>query len=748
MAPARSSALVVSLVVTLAGLATAVEPAAVAKPVQIFVADSFADLSPGTRVAVSVDPLGTLQLGRRLAPLATLAEPFVFSAAADRDGWIVGTGSSGRVLRIRPDGSVVELFAAPEPEVFAVLAFDGNVFAATSPDGKVYRIARDGTATTFFDPPDRYVWALARDRRGDLLVATGLDGRLYRVRNDGSSEVVLETPDRHLRSLAVLADGSILAGTAGEGKILRLAGGAKEALSTVHDSTLTEIVALVARPDGGAWAVALASEASLLDLSGRPPATIQGEGVTVVVQEATSGSRPGGATGPRSVILDLAPGGAVDELGRFDDRTVHSALLVGEELWLGTGEEGELFRVAGRRLILEKDFEERQVPALAAGPAGAAVLTANGVAAYRLGGELEQAELEQEGVFTSQVLDAGQPARFGSLRWEGQAPRGTGVEVSARSGMSQEPDDTWTAWTPAAEGREASLAALSPGRYFQWRATLRGPGATTPTVTRVEVSYRQENQRPAIAKLTVLEPGQILVPQSFNPGNQVYEPWSPNQEGIFTTLTPASSDDDASLKTLWKKGYRTVRWEASDPNGDALRYTLEVRPAGDDDGDEDGEATGDEAGGGDEKQPWLTVAEDLEETHLGFDATVLPDGRYRFRLTASDLGARPAGEALAARELSELVTVDLTPARLVAARRQGDRIRVELADSSPLLDVALSADAGAWEEAIPVDGLLDGRRETLDVAVPAAAHVLLLRVTDSAGNVVTFDLLAEAAKDR
>ena len=62
---------------------------------------------------------------------------------------------------------------------------------------------------------------------------------------------------------------------------------------------------------------------------------------------------------------------------------------------------------------------------------------------------------------------------------------------------------------------------------------------------------------------------------------------------------------------------------------------------------------------------------------------------------------------------------------------------------SPLRDAVVSIDAGDWRPAVAADGLLDGRRETLRIERPEGARMLLLRVSDAAHNVITFDLLAE-----
>ncbi len=98
----------------------------------------------------------------------------------------------------------------------------------------------------------------------------------------------------------------------------------------------------------------------------------------------------------------------------------------------------------------------------------------------------------------------------------------------------------------------------------------------------VEISYLQSNQPPQLDELAVLEPGQILVPSNFNPQNQVFEPAYPNREGIFTTL--AETKDNRGLKPLWKRGFRTLRWTARDPNEDELTFAVDVRREDDADG--------------------------------------------------------------------------------------------------------------------------------------------------------------------
>ena len=71
------------------------------------------------------------------------------------------------------------------------------------------------------------------------------------------------------------------------------------------------------------------------------------------------------------------------------------------------------------------------------------------------------------------------------------------------------------------------------------------------------------------------------------------------------------------MKTLWKKGHRSLRWSVEDDNGDELRYRLAFRPEA---------AAGNGAGPEGAADGWLPMAGDLEDDHFGFDSTALPDG--------------------------------------------------------------------------------------------------------------------------
>ena len=144
------------------------------------------------------------------------------------------------------------------------------------------------------------------------------------------------------------------------------------------------------------------------------------------------------------------------------------------------------------------------------------------------------------------------------------------------------------------------------------------------------------------------------------------------------------------------------------------------------------------------------MVKDLKEDHYSFDAMALPDGVYRFRLRASDRPSNDPAAALVAERVSEPVVIDHTPPELVKVERaDGKPLRVTVRDAlSPLREAVASVNAQDWKPVPAADGLVDGRTEVLLVDPPAhPGDLLLLRVTDAAHNVVTFDL-SDRSKSR
>ncbi|HET8798283.1 MAG TPA: hypothetical protein VFO89_11385, partial [Thermoanaerobaculia bacterium] len=170
-------------------------------------------------------------------------------------------------------------------------------------------------------------------------------------------------------------------------------------------------------------------------------------------------------------------------------------------------------------------------------------------------------------------------------------------------------------------------------------------------------------------------------------------------------------------KRMFRKGFRTVAWRASDENGDAIRYALSFRRKG--------------------SERWLRLRENMEETQINFDTSQLPDGRYELRLAATDSPDNPEG-ALTDEKDGVEIEIDNTAPK-IAFSRNGDRIVVRITDElSPIGKVEYSVDAEKWIRMTPADGIADGRDETFTLEAPQVnGKFVVVRAVDGQYNVGT-----------
>jgi hypothetical protein len=125
----------------------------------------------------------------------------------------------------------------------------------------------------------------------------------------------------------------------------------------------------------------------------------------------------------------------------------------------------------------------------------------------------------------------------------------------------------------------------------------------------------------------------------------------------------------------------------------------------------------------------LEVRDRINGTQLGVDTTSLPDGWYRFRLTATDAPQNPEG-SLETTRLSRWFAVDNTPPR-IELMRDGAMWTATVTDElSPITRAEWSRDGERWQALAPADGLLDGRRERFDFPAEDSGHLIVVRVVD------------------
>jgi len=656
----------------------------------------------GDGVAVSAD--GRLEGVDRWEAVASLDEPVVVAGGLDRDGsLIVGTGYPANLYRVE-DGEAELLTAVPGEQVTAVLPTADGVLVATVAPGVLYRW-RDGQLEEAGRLGDGGIWDLAVFD-GTVIAAAGSPAALFRLGPQGFQRW-LELPDVHARCLEVAGD-TLLVGTSGKGLILGVTRSGQMSLLT--DSPFTEISDMVAVDDGSIWAVALVGEPAE-----SPPAKKDKNG-SDGDDDADDSTETAGldldlpkinGNTATSEVFRLTPEGALLSIHRFTKQVASAVAWDGTGLLVGTGFEGEIWRFVadgGARLTT---VDAVQVVGILGG--GEILLAQGPAAVFR-----RQTGGGQAGRFRSGAQRFPRPMRFGEYR---VFPAADGAQIRFRTGASEKPDQSWLAWgewMSAAEGK----VPLPPARSLQWELEL----PVGETVDRVEVAMAEINLPPELSSVTVEAPGVVFL-AAPPPSGPVIDAEHPDVSGIFTVIDEKSSRQASSAKgkKFYRVGYRTVSWKAKDPNDDSLRFDLVVERR---DGFQ------------------LPVRERIDGTQLGVDTTVLPDGVYRFVLTASDAPQNP-GTELETKAFSRWFTVDNTaPEISIEAERASWEIVVRDA-SSPIAMVEWSRNGDRWHQLAPVDGVLDGTEERFTLTRENDGGLVVVRAIDRHYNRATAGVVEE-----
>ncbi len=170
----------------------------------------------------------------------------------------------------------------------------------------------------------------------------------------------------------------------------------------------------------------------------------------------------------------------------------------------------------------------------------------------------------------------------------------------------------------------------------------------------------------------------------------------------------------------------------------------------------------------------------LTDKFYSFEAALLPDGGYAIKIVASDAPSHSPEDVLTDEKVSQRFEIDNTAPRIenLAARVEGQELHVTFHaadDSSPIKRAEYSIDAGDWQYVEPVGALSDSKAENYDFSVllsaappaaeepanqkpkrgkqpaaaapapataatgsvPAAEHVVVVRVYDRADNMAT-----------
>ncbi len=695
---------------------------------------------------------GILLPGMPLRFEAKLSQPALWSVVASPDGTVYGaTGHNGKLLRIAPDGKFVPLWSAEQSEIFALcLDSKGVLYAGTSPNGGVYRIV-NGNADEVWHSAEKYIWALQAASDGSLYVATGENGRIYRIpARGGQADVYYETGQANVTALALDRSGHLYAGTDPNGLLYDISG--PRQASILLDSTLPEIRTIVPGPSGAIYAVgmggAVATRSNTVGAA-NPAATVGTVVATsptvITVTESKSNGIPtdsdatavkaGGTDTSKSSGLSTTQSGAtaavvevsgveksaiyrisadrtVETLRSSKQDNVYDLLLEGDGLIFSTDDHGRIYRLNGRKSTLLAEPGDGETTRLL--KKGSVLYAALSNPARLLAFDTTGAG---PGWYESQVHDSTSVARWGHLQWHGV---GDGVKFRTRTGNSARPDNTWSAWSDLTGGGPDSLIRSPPARFIQWRGEW-APHSTAQVNT-VDIPYLPQNTPPAIRSIAVTS---VVGTNAAKAAASAVSA----SAGYSVTVTdtgeaPAASSGTTAAQTVSRlqTTQTQISWQADDPDSDKLVYSVSFRA--------------------EEAREWQLIRSRMSENTLLLDPDVFADGRYFFRIVASDAPSNASEYAHTSELISAPVLIDNTPpvVSLGQPKRTGNSLDVDIDardKTSSLRLCEYSLDAGSWQPIEASDGITDSPHELFHLhleKLKPGEHLIVVRVYDSAGN--------------
>ena len=702
--------------------------------------NGYQDFLRGRMSGLSITRDGRLILGPRVDTVFASDQAQIWSVAPAPDGSLyLGTGNRGRLLKLDATGTGTVVWSSDQPEIFAV-AVDraGVVYAGTSPDGKVYRI-ENGRATEYFAPGERYIWALAFAPDGSLFVATGQQGKVYRVTAAGRGDLYYETGQAHVTALAFDREGRLLAGSEPNGILYRITGSPARGF-VLYDANLPEIRSIIPAADGSIYAAALGgslakrtSAAATSSSSSTPTVTAPSTSITVTDAQAglapapkpdptkaTAGVSPISAPATtvevsgveRSALYKVFPDNTVETLWTSKDENIYDVVAdAAGTLTFLTDAQGRVYRIdprpdRTRDATLVTQTNEADATRLTASPRGLLIAAGNVGKMLRLDPSASAA-----GWFESSIHDSGTVARWGRLSWVGSK----GVAFKTRAGNSARPDATWSDWSDPITDPAKSLIVSPNARFIQWRADFTG----TAELDSVTIAYLPQNTAPSIRSITV-----SAQPTSAGAAKSVSSSTSSAFSITVTDTGDASSAVGTQAQTLSRPAGQQLQisWQADDPDGDKLSYSLYFR--------------------GEDEREWKLLRADISENTYLLDGDVFADGRYFFRVIASDRPSNAAEQARQSELIGPPVLIDNTPPVVTAsaARRSGAAVDIDVDAQdrgSILRRCEYSVDAHAWMPVEALDGVTDSAREQFRIHIdnfPPGEHLIVIRAYDVAGN--------------
>jgi hypothetical protein len=659
---------------------------------------------------------------------------YIWALVETPDGNIyAATGPNGQVFEIKPDGSHDELYKCSEDNITSMIG-DGKdlLYLGTDPNGLVIRLNRKTKEAFFaYNAGETEITALALDGSGNLYAATGEVSDHQAAQAPEQTEKPAGRPESTGSSPPIPANPvptppqPTPAPNPNPGEPQPIPKGHSMRINPPDGPKMMGILTDGGDDPGGGNDPGGGG--------GNAPGEQPGPGQNPASPQPAS-NHPAATNAPASTpeqpaqpqapegnaIYKIDASGFVTEVFR-QDVVIYSVILQGNSLLVGTGDDGNIYLVnpSAQETAMLAKVDAKQVMCLLPVKDGSVFMglaNTGGISSMTAG-------YASEGTYLSPVLDATQVSRFGRIQLHGLLPSGTKLQLATRSGNVKDSDSPgWSPWTEDVDAEEFLPVRSPAARFLQYRLTF---STTDPSlsalVDHVDVAYQIPNMAPVVKSVRIGASGSDSGQTDNGPGDNSTAESAPAASSSGASVPGHAGDSGA--KSPGGTGTQTITWDASDPNNDALTYTLYFRR--------------------DPQGPWVLLKDKLTQTSFDWDTRTVADGNYLVKVVASDALANPPGEGKTTSRVSDYFVVDNTPPTIgdVVYKTAGDAVTISLRAqdrTSTIANVEYTVDSSdQWQSLLPVDGIFDAPDELVRFSINGLTpgeHQVTIRATDSHGN--------------
>ena len=289
-----------------------------------------------------------------------------------------------------------------------------------------------------------------------------------------------------------------------------------------------------------------------------------------------------------------------------------------------------------------------------------------------------------KGTYTSSLVDASQPAKWGKLQIEADIPQGCSVQMASRSGnVADINDPTFSDWTELVEVTGPVQLRCPVGRFCQYELVLdSNDGQKSPVIREVTVAHTVRNLAPKV-------------------------------ESVGADMLDAAG----------KMGIFKISYKGTDENDDKLSYKIYFRKIG--------------------RTEWIELEDELESDSFEWDTKTVEDGQYEVKVVASDERSNTTTTKLTGSRVSNPIVVDNTGPviKKYSIEKNGGNVtlKVKVADElSAIGMIQYTVDSNKdWIAAVPDDLVYDTLEEDFTVTIEKLSpgeHIISVKVSDAVGN--------------